>query len=218
MGLKDLFNRGGDKGNDKGNDKAGEASTETALEVAPTAKEKTDFKDIKNKAAELKDKAFEFTTKAAELTGLVAEYGWDKLKDAIESTFQEIQSLRPVLEKSGFIIGEIDLVLSIPPSFEVAVVQTGTGVSDLAELEQNKELTKMQRLFVSSLKNTYALNGVFEKYNYTIGRISVCIGIPPKVHVHLVNRAANLNLHSLPTQVEPKLLPDTETPPSTDFA
>src|SRR5262249_42739098 len=122
---------------------------------------------------------------ATELTGMIAEYGFDKLKDTIAATFEELQSLKPVLAKSGFTMGEIDLVLSIPPGFEVSIVQSGAGAAGLAEIESTMELTKMQSMVVSSLKNAYALDGVFKKYSYTIRGISIMVSIPPKVHVHL---------------------------------
>ncbi|MBL8151853.1 MAG: hypothetical protein JNN15_18170, partial [Blastocatellia bacterium] len=121
--------------------------------------------------------------KAKEVTDRAAEAGREKVKEAIDGTLAEIQSLRPVLSKCGFIVGDIGISLSIPPSFDVTIKQTGEGTTGLEELENDQNLTKLQSLVISSLKSTYALSGTFEKYGYFIGHLNIEVGIPPKVHV-----------------------------------
>ncbi|MEW6735471.1 MAG: hypothetical protein AB1489_29540 [Acidobacteriota bacterium] len=168
-------------------------------------------KNAKEKAAEIKDKAVDLTDKVTELTGSVTELGWEKVNDAIDATLLELQSLRPILEKSGFIVGELDLLLAIPPGVEVKIKRIEKGWSALEELEQTEGLTNMQLLIIRALKNTYALSGMFEKYNYSIGGVSIMVSFPPKVHVHLKHIAAHNK--QLPPSQEPAqlLIKDLET-------
>lgn len=49
------------------------------------------------------------------------------------------------------------------------------------------DLTKVQSLVVGALKNAYAFSGTFQKYGYVIGKLSLEVGLIPKVTVHLAN-------------------------------
>lgn len=161
-------------------------TTDKAIDKANEVKDKTIDRAL-DKANEVKDKAIGVKDKAAEWTGMASDYGMDKMKDAIDATLGQLLALRPVLARSGFLIGEIEVVLSIPPGLEVVITHNGKVHDSLSELEADPSLTQFQSLVIRSLRNAYALDGVFRKYNYTIGKLIIAAGIPPKVKVVLEN-------------------------------
>ena len=75
----------------------------------------------------LKDKMNEAKDKVSAAAGNVSG---DKMKEMAANTLEELNSLRPLLNQSGFIIGDVMLTASIPPSFGIMVEQEKAGVNN----------------------------------------------------------------------------------------
>ena len=132
------------------------------------------FDKIKNKSKELnvsiKEKAGELGGKATSLLG---------------DGLAEINGLKPVLEKSGFIIGDVFFGLSLPPKIGIIVEQKVGGVKNLDNLSDNENLSKLQSAIISSIQKVYQMNEMVENHDHTIGQIEVEMGLPPGIKVHL---------------------------------
>ncbi|MCX6640955.1 MAG: hypothetical protein NTW14_10835 [bacterium] len=124
--------------------------------------------------------------KAKDLHDQAKEAGKDTLQSALDASLEELQGLRPILAKCGFSINNISITISIPPNVVLTIKHDREEAMGLAEMEKSTELTKMQSLVVKSLKNTYEYSGMFEKYGYVIGTISVTVTIIPKITISLV--------------------------------
>ena len=132
------------------------------------------FDKIKNKSKELNDSIKE---KAAGLG--------DKATSLLADGLAEINGLKPVLEKSGFIIGDVNFGLSFPPSIGIIVEQKVGGVKNLDNLSDNENLSKLQSAIISSIQKVYQMNEMVESHDHTIGQIEVEMGLPPGIKVHL---------------------------------
>jgi hypothetical protein len=132
------------------------------------------FDKIKNKSKELNDSIKE---KAGELGG--------KATSLLGDGLAEINGLKPVLEKSGFIIGDVFFGLSLPPKIGIIVEQKAGGVKNLDSLSDNENLSKLQSAIISSIQKVYKMNEMVENHDHTIGQIEVEMGLPPGIKVHL---------------------------------
>jgi hypothetical protein len=132
------------------------------------------FDKIKNKSKELNDSIKE---KAGELGG--------KATSLLGDGLTEINGLKPVLEKSGFIIGDVFFGLSLPPKIGIIVEQKAGGVKNLDNLSDNENLSKLQSAIISSIQKVYKMNEMVENHDHTIGQIEIEMGLPPGIKVHL---------------------------------
>ena len=132
------------------------------------------FDKIKNKSKELNDSIKE---KAGELGG--------KATSLLGDGLAEINGLKPVLDKSGFIIGDVFFGLSLPPKIGIIVEQKADGVKNLDSLSDNENLSKLQSAIISSIEKVYKMNEMVENHDHTIGQIEVEMGLPPGIKVHL---------------------------------
>ena len=132
------------------------------------------FDKIKNKSKELNDSIKE---KAGELG--------DKATSLLGDGLAEINGLKPVLEKSGFIIGDVFFGLSLPPKIGIIVEQKAGGIKNLDNLSDNEDLSKLQSAIISSIQKVYKMNEMVENHDHTIGQIEIEIGLPPGIKVHL---------------------------------
>ena len=132
------------------------------------------FDKIKNKS---KDLNYSIKEKAGELGG--------KATSLLGDGFSEINGLKPVLEKSGFIIGDVFFGLSFPPKIGIIVEQKADGVKNLDNLSDNENLSKLQSAIISSIQKVYKMNEMVENHDHTIGQIEIEIGLPPGIKVHL---------------------------------
>jgi hypothetical protein len=132
------------------------------------------FDKIKNKSKELNDSIKE---KAGELGG--------KATSLLGDGLTEINGLKPVLEKSGFIIGDVFFGLSLPPKIGIIVEQKAGGVKNLDNLSDNENLSKLQLAIISSIQKVYKMNEMVENHDHTIGQIEIEMGLPPGIKVHL---------------------------------
>jgi hypothetical protein len=132
------------------------------------------FDKIKNKSKELNDSIKE---KAGELGG--------KATSLLGDGLAEINGLKPVLEKSGFIIGDVFITMSLPPKIGIIVEQKADGVKDIDSMSDNENLSKLQSAILSSIQKVYKMNEMVENHDHTIGQIEVEMGLPPGIKVHL---------------------------------
>ncbi len=164
-------------------------------------------KEAKEKAAEAGKEAKEKVAEAGkEAKEKVVEAGSKKAQEIIDSSLAELEALRPLMAKSGLVMGNLKLSVTIPPSLEVSIHQTvgrADALKALEEAEGNEELSTLQSLVVSTLRNAYALSSVCEKYGYTFGQMDLELSIPPTVHVHLVPYAIPNETLELPPAESP---------------
>lgn len=132
------------------------------------------FDKIKNKSKDLNDSIKE---KVGELGG--------KATSLLGDGLSEINGLKPVLEKSGFIIGDVFFGLSLPPKIGIIVEQKAGGVKNLDNLSGNENLSKLQSAIISSIQKVYKMNEMVENHDHTIGQIEIEMGLPPGIKVHL---------------------------------
>jgi len=136
------------------------------------------FGDLKDKLGNVKDKV-------TATAGNLKETGGKQLQEKLSTSLQELNDLRPLLNECGFIIGDIKLTASVPPSVGIVVEQEKEGQSNLQKVMEKKELTRLQSIVLGGIRKIYDLNNVVEKHDHTIGQIEIEMGIPPKVIAHL---------------------------------
>jgi hypothetical protein len=132
----------------------------------------------------LLDKAKELGEKAASSTQGVTEKSREVVQEKVKNTMTEIQGLIPVLEQSGFIVGDIVVTLSIPPGVKMIVEQTKEGNCSLDKIE-TKSLSKIQTKIIEALRKAYSLNDSVGEFGFLVGQVELEMTFPPKIHVHL---------------------------------
>ena len=132
------------------------------------------FDKIKNKSKDLNDSI-------KEKVGVLGGKATSLLGDGLA----EINGLKPVLEKSGFIIGDVFISMSFPPKIGIIVEQKADGVKDIDSMSDNENLSKLQSAILSSIQKVYQMNEMVENHDHTIGQIEVEMGLPPGIKVHL---------------------------------
>jgi hypothetical protein len=123
--------------------------------------------------------------KAKEVQSQVQDKGRESAQDAIEALLGDVQGLKPILARAGFSLGNITISLGLPPGIVVAIIHDREVASGIEELAADTNLTNLQSLIVKSLKNAYSLTGMFQKYGYVIGQLSIEVGLIPKVTIVL---------------------------------
>ena len=132
-----------------------------------------------------KEKLGEVKNKVSDKVSAVASAGNEKLKEKLNESLEEINGLRPLLQESGFIIGDVYVTASITPCIGLVIEQQSEGVNHLDKVIQDNELSKFQSVVMSSIKKMYDLNSTVEKHNYTIGQIDIALGVSPEATAHL---------------------------------
>jgi len=89
---------------------------------------------------------------------------------------------------SGFVVGEIEVTLSLPPEFTVMIQYTGEEKKSLEKTlaEEADTMTSLQKTFLRSLLKANELAQISDKYGYCFGQYELAISLPPRVTVHLV--------------------------------
>ncbi len=159
------------------------------------------------------DKLKDKTAGMAQSVTQSVQAGMDSLGDfkkksssLIASSLEEINGLRPILEQSGFIVGDIFFTVSIPPSVGLIVEQEIGGSVKIDSLD-SAELSNVQSMIVGSLKKIYALNGVVEEYEHTIGQVEITLGLPPQVKAHLNSMKSRAFTTGKATETQSSLAP-----------
>jgi hypothetical protein len=133
---------------------------------------------------DMKEKLKNAGEKAKESAGALKEGTDGILKKVTASSMAEIEGLRPILNKSGFIIGDIIIEMTLTPSVTLIVERHSEG-EVLFDESLEKEVTTLQATILSSIRKIYQLNAIVEEHNHTIGQVEVVLGLPPTVRAHL---------------------------------
>jgi hypothetical protein len=115
------------------------------------------------------------------------EAGRESVQDAVDALLGDVQGLKPILARAGFSLGNITISLGLPPGIVVAIIHDREVASGIEELIADPSLTNIQSMIVKSLKNAYSFTGMFQKYGYVIGQLSIEIGLIPKVTMVLTS-------------------------------
>ena len=118
----------------------------------------------------------------------ISVLGKEKLQETVEAILSEINGLKPVLMNSGFVVGEIEVTLSLPPEFTVFIQYTGEAKKSLEKAlpEEADTMTNLQKTFSRSLLKANEVAQISDKYSYLFGEYELAISLPPRVTVHLV--------------------------------
>jgi len=134
---------------------------------------------------EMKDKIKNATDKAKQGADSLKEGAGDLLNKVMASSMSEIEGLRPVLNQSGFIIGDIIIEMALNPKINIVVEQVEEGELSIKDALKQEGLTKMQTSILKSIDKINALNTVVSQYEHTIGQIEIELGLPPTIKAHL---------------------------------
>lgn len=141
------------------------------------------FKQFKSTADQLKEKV---KVTGDEVLAKVADAGRQGLSAAVKKLFAEYSTFAPILERAGFIVGDIELSLTIPPAIVVCIEPTETDALErLSTVAAEVELTETQKRLLGLIKEAYALKDVVQSYGHEIGQIELAFSVPPGVSVHL---------------------------------
>ncbi len=107
------------------------------------------FGKLKEKTSELKtsDKMEELKNKA----NAKIEAGKEKSKEALQKTLEKIKKIKPLLKESGFIIGNLDIMLAFPLGINVVVEKTEEGTGKIEDLLENDDLSKIQKSLIGAI-------------------------------------------------------------------
>tara|TARA_B100000029_G_C17373907_1_gene887186 strand:- start:183 stop:614 length:432 start_codon:yes stop_codon:yes gene_type:complete len=124
----------------------------------------------------------------ADAAAAVTEKGKEQMNKQVPAMLEKLADLKLVLKESGFIVGDVAMTLSIPPSLSLTVTQVEGAENRINEVIETHELTKLQKSTLVSVSQLYAFNQTFGKYDYVMGQIDIGLSIPPAVTVHLSSK------------------------------
>ena len=142
-----------------------------------------DFEKFKATADQIKE-----TVKATgdEVFAKVADVGRQGLAATVKKLFEEYSTVAPILERAGFIVGNIELRLTLPPAIVVYIEPKHSSALDHLNTAVNEmELTETQKHMLGLIKEAYSLEEIVKSYGHEMGQIELVFGVPPGVSVHL---------------------------------
>jgi hypothetical protein len=137
-----------------------------------------DFGKLKKGLGAAKDKA-------ADTANTISEKGKEQMNKQVPAMLEKLSALRPILKESGFIVDEVGITISIPPTLSLTVTQEEGAENKIKEVIESHELTKFQKVTLNSIAKMYGFNQTFGKFNYVIGDLEIEMSIPPAVTAHL---------------------------------
>lgn len=141
------------------------------------------FKQFKSTADQIKDKVKE---SGEEVFTKVAGAGRQGLATAVKKLFEEYSKSAPILEQAGFIVGDVELRLTLPPAIVVCIEPTEPDALDrLNSVVSDMELDDNQKRVLQLIKEAYALEETVKAHGHEIGQIELVFSVPPGVNVHL---------------------------------
>ena len=141
------------------------------------------------KAADLSQGA---GVKARELSSQLMIEGKIKLQQALDATLKEIENLRPILKQAGFVIGDINVSITVPPHVMVTIKKFEECAEQLNSIlaDPLSELNDTQRTVLSLLAKANTVSEVTSKYGYIFSEFDLTMSIPPQLTVHLITKRA----------------------------
>ncbi len=135
-----------------------------------------------------KEKSKEATSSIKETTQNIAYISKEKMQAGVNKTIDETQALIVILQKCGYIVGDLAMTLSVPPEIEITLQDAGGGQSKLSKLmeKEGDTFSKFQTAILRGMLKTYDLLKTTEKHGYTFGEFDVAVTFPPRVTVHLL--------------------------------
>ena len=146
----------------------------------------------KGKALDVASKAKEMSTEASQAViesgGRLAEAGKGKAQETLELLMAETAGLRPILNETGFVIGDLAVTFTIPPEIHIGLSQTGHGSKSLEQIliEKGDLLSRLQRMTVKAIIKAYQFDTIAGRYGYRLGDLELVMTIPPEVTINLV--------------------------------
>lgn len=142
-----------------------------------------DFKHFKSAAEQIKEKV---KSGGDEVFSKVAHVGRRGLTGAVKKLFEEYSTFAPILERAGFIVGDIELQLTLPPAIVVCIEPTeADALAKLNTVASEMELTDTQKGVLGLIKEAYSLEDIVKTHGHEIGQIELVFSVPPGVSVHL---------------------------------
>ena len=123
--------------------------------------------------------------KASDAASAISEKGKEQINKQVPALLEKLAGLQPILKESGFIVDDMAITLSIPPSISITVAKEEGAENRINEVIESHELTKFQKAALNSIGQMYALNKTFGKFNYVIGNLDIEMSIPPAITAHL---------------------------------
>ena len=141
------------------------------------------FEQFKSTADQIKERV---KASGDEMLAKVADAGRQGLAAAVKKLFAEYSTFAPILERAGFIVGDIELCLTLPPAIVVCIEPTQTDALErLNAVASEVELTETQKHVLGLIKETFLLQEIVESHGHEIGQIELMFSVPPSVSVHL---------------------------------
>ncbi|MYD45168.1 MAG: mitochondrial small ribosomal subunit protein uS9m [Gammaproteobacteria bacterium] len=141
------------------------------------------FEQFKSTADQIKDKV---KASGDEVFAKVAGAGRQGLAKAVKKLFEEYSNIAPILESAGFIVGDVELRLTLPPAIVVCIEPTEPDALDrLNKVVSEMDLNDNQKSVLQLIKEAYALEDTVKAHGHEIGQIELVFSVPPGVNVHL---------------------------------
>jgi hypothetical protein len=123
--------------------------------------------------------------KVADTADAISEKGREQFDKQVPAMLEKLTGLKPILKESGFLVGDVAMTLSIPPSLSITISQADGADNRITEVIESHELTKFQKTTLSTIGQMYAFNQTFLKFDYVIGDVDIEMSIPPAITAHL---------------------------------
>ena len=111
--------------------------------------------------------------KTTDAAAAVSEKGKEQMNKQVPVMLEKLVELKSILNESGFAVGDVEVTLSIPPSLSLAITRVEGAENRIKEVIESHELTKFQKVTLTSIGQMYAFNQTFGKFNYVIGNIDI---------------------------------------------
>ena len=156
-------------------------------ETAELAKELS--QEATSRALDLSQGASE---KAHELGSQLMSEGRVKMHQVLDNTLREIENLRPILHRTGFIICDMEFTITVPPNVKVTISKIRECADELNALLADPEngLNEIQHAVLTLLAKANGMAEVTSKYGYLLGEFELTLTIPPQLTAHLVKKTA----------------------------
>ena len=147
----------------------------------------------KDAASHARDIGQETADRVRETAGQWLEISKEKLNLSMEQMLGEMVGLKPILLECGFIVGDINVTLGLPPEIKMTVDQTGQGHLSLQSIleKDDGQLTALQKTVLRSMVRANDMAEVTKNYGYTFRKYDVELTLPPRVTVHLISNKSS---------------------------